>query len=542
MRVLQLPDCGCVEIKKYINIMKIKNFYLVLCSLILFTPFAAHGCSKENKTSGLPEENKIKEAQFAGKFYPADAVKLKNSLSYFFNKAVKPINDKPYAIVAPHAGYIFSGQIAADAYNCAKGFKYDYILILGTNHTTADFSKVSVYSQSGYKTPLGTAQIAHDFIDKLLKENKDIEVNEQVNDKEHSVEVQIPFIQYAFPGVSIVPIIIGSSDLNLCQRLGNTIEKVFRNKSILIVASSDLSHYPGFENALKADKQTLHAIKGMDASDIINKLNDKKINSLPSVATCACGEGPILCAVSAAKAFGASTGTIVSYANSGHSVFGDFNKVVGYGAVVFTKAATGAPWNSDTFFEKAYSDYDAGNELLPETKKYLLGLARETVEQYLKSEVTPLARNAGEEVKLKRGAFVTLKKNNELRGCIGRMDSELPLFKVIEKMAIEAAFNDNRFEQVSLKEMNKIEFEISVLTPFKKVPNADYIRLKIDGVLIKKSGRQAVFLPQVAEETGWSKEKFLDQLCYKAGLSAGDWKTAEIYTFQADVFKESDFH
>jgi AmmeMemoRadiSam system protein A len=144
-------------------------------------------------------------------------------------------------------------------------------------------------------------------------------------------------------------------------------------------------------------------------------------------------------------------------------------------------------------------------------------------------------------LKVKRGAFVTLKKHGELRGCIGRMSGDTPLCTIIGSMALQAAFNDTRFSPLTHEELSQVEIEISVLTPIVQIKNADEIVLGRDGVIVKKGNRQAVFLPQVATETGWNKEKFLDQLCYKAGLNAGDWKDAELFTFQADVFSESEF-
>ena len=509
------------------------NLTIVLMLVNLFSPFYLQGCSKDNI---------IKEPEFAGKFYPADQKKLKNALDFFFSKAINSIGEKPFAIIAPHAGYIFSGQIAADAYNQARNYKYDYIIVLGTNHTTAGFSGVSVYSEEGYKTPLGKIKIDRESANALKKADKDIVTNEDVNSREHSIEVQLPFIQYCFPDAKIIPMVVSARNTAVCERLGSAISKVFSNKSVLVVASSDLSHYPEFSNAEGVDKKTLTCIKSLNTAEIAKLMDDWHLEKIPQLSTCACGAAPILSAVFAAKEMGADKGTIVSYYNSGNTTFGDLQKVVGYGAVIITKNKNISHDITDPFNENLKLAYDNSESISDNAKKYLLTFARETVEQYLKSEITPVARNAGNEILFKRGAFVTLKKNGELRGCIGRMDSEQPLYKVIGSMAVEAAFNDNRFDAVKFDELKNIEFEISILTPFKRVPNADYITMKKDGVLIKKNGRQAVFLPQVAEETGWSKEVFLDQLCRKAGLYAGDWKDAEIYTFRADVFKESDFN
>jgi AmmeMemoRadiSam system protein B/AmmeMemoRadiSam system protein A len=519
--------------------MKTKNIFSFLFLCFTLLPVITQGCSKKGDNQG---EVKIKEPVFAGEFYSASPEKLKNALKFFFSAAIPPSGKKPLALIAPHAGFVFSGQIAADAYNQAKNFKYDDIIILGTNHTTAGFYSISAFSEDEFKTPVGNIALDREAIAALMKEDNDIVVNDNVNKKEHSVEVQVPFIQYAFPGVKIVPLVIGSPNPSMCNDLGKTIAKIFKDKSILIVASSDLSHYPEFSDAVKTDRKTLYSFLTLDDKEIINTLGGFRKSGVASLATCACGEGPVLSAISAAKNLGPCSARLVSYSNSGYSVLGDLDKVVGYGAVAISAGENKeANTDCDSFFNISEGTENKMETIGNETKSRLLSFARSVVEQYLNSDITPLTRNDNHELLLKRGAFVTLKKKGELRGCIGRMDSSLPLYKVVGSMAIEAAFNDHRFASVKPEELKDIEFEISILTPFKKVPDAESIVLETHGVLLKKGGKQAVFLPQVAEETGWSKEKFLDQLCYKAGLRAGDWKDAELYTFTADVFKESDF-
>jgi AmmeMemoRadiSam system protein A len=210
---------------------------------------------------------------------------------------------------------------------------------------------------------------------------------------------------------------------------------------------------------------------------------------------------------------------------------------VGYGAVAFYKTAqnTNVTEKTDKNISKEFS-----TELDSLDKISLLKLARRSIEQYLTSETLPLPRNLTNLMNSKRGAFVTLKKNGELRGCIGSMVETLPLYNVVGKMALQAAFNDTRFHPLEFNELSQIEIEISVLTPLVKINNADEIVLGRDGVVLKKGNKQAVFLPQVATEQGWSKEQFLTQLCYKAGLNATDWKTATLYTFKAEVFSEID--
>ncbi|MCL5266527.1 MAG: AmmeMemoRadiSam system protein A [Bacteroidetes bacterium] len=200
------------------------------------------------------------------------------------------------------------------------------------------------------------------------------------------------------------------------------------------------------------------------------------------------------------------------------------------------KGKASAPANVDSLVVNPDYRLDSSD------KRTLLGYARKTLKQYFTSQTVPLPRHFNPFLKVKRGAFVTLRKNGELHGCIGHMAEDRPLSTVVGAMALQAAFNDPRFSPLSAEELRQVEIEISVLTPIAKVGSAADIVLERDGVVIKKGERQAVFLPQVATETGWSKEVFLDQLCYKAGLNAGDWKKADLYAFQADVFSESEFH
>ncbi|MBW2090895.1 MAG: AmmeMemoRadiSam system protein A, partial [Deltaproteobacteria bacterium] len=258
------------------------------------------------------------------------------------------------------------------------------------------------------------------------------------------------------------------------------------------------------------------------------------------LATCACGEAPILTAMVAAKALGATCGRIISYANSGDTLIGDRSRVVGYGAVAFFAGKHCNKGQSERV--KNTPPEPIKNELNVQQKKALLSFARKTIHHFLEARAIPLARGFDSGLVRKQGAFVTLKKNGHLRGCIGHMTEDRPLCQTIGAMAVQAAFNDRRFKPMTLEELSEIEIEISVLTPFRPIKSIQEIRLGIDGVLLKKEARSAVFLPQVAVEHGWNRTEMLNHLCRKAGLSSNCWgKGAQIFTFQAVVFKESDF-
>lgn len=510
--------------------MKIVRLSLTLLVISLcFT-----GACQANKGS----DTDIREPAVAGKFYPDSAIKLRLAIEKFFQDAVPVKVKKPIAIIVPHAGYIYSGQICADGFKQVSNHKYDVIVVLGTNHTSADFQKISLYPGDGFRTPLGTAPVDKDVNSQLEKADPaDCTLDKSLHASEHSVEVMVPFIQVVFPEAKIVPVVVGSPDREICTRFGQALAKVLKNRRALIVASSDLSHYPAAADANNVDRETLAAIAKLDPAAFRTTVQAHKDKNIPELVTSACGEAPIMAAMAAAKSLGATHGVVVSYANSGDTSIGDRSRVVGYGAVVFT--AEGEDKNMSISAKPTRDSLSAA--LGSADKKALLAFARETLSRFFLTETVPLARGFNENLQQPRGVFVTLKKKGELRGCIGRMTGDEPLCKLVGAMAVQAAFNDSRFNPLTADELNDTEIEISVLTPMKKVAGAADIVVGRDGVLISKEGRSAVFLPQVATEQKWNREELLNNLCLKAGLTAGSWKTgAQLSTFQAVVFSESE--
>jgi len=443
--------------------------------------------------------------------------------------------EKPIALIVPHAGYIYSGQICADAYRQAMGRQYDVIVILGTNHTTANFSGVSVADYNAFQTPLGTVPIDEEVASALLAESKDCKRSREVHISEHSIEVQLPFLQVLFPNARIVPAVIYPPDPKLCVRFGEALAKVLKNRRALIVVSSDLSHYPNSIDAAKVDRLTIETIASLDPTRVSSLM--RNLNA-PNLETRACGEAAILAGITAAKALGATRAVVAGYANSGDVPIGDKSRAVGYGAVVL--AAGNAPSNTSLLNRPAAPS--AASPLQNSEKKILLTLARETILRYLTTQTVPLARNLPARMSFPQGAFVTLKKDGQLRGCIGHIPGDMALGKTVGAMALEAAFNDPRFLPVELGELKNLEIEISVLTPMKPIATPNEVVVGRDGVLMSKAGTSAVFLPQVAPENHWDRIEMLDNLCVKAGLSAGCWKSeAQFQVFQADVFSESQF-
>jgi AmmeMemoRadiSam system protein B/AmmeMemoRadiSam system protein A len=443
--------------------------------------------------------------------------------------------EKPVALIAPHAGYIFAGQIYADAYRQVMGRHYDVVVILGVNHTTAGFSGISLGGFSAFRTPLGDARTDEDVTSALLSKCKDCTRDREVHIGEHSIEVQIPFVQVLFPKAKIVPAILHLPDINMCTRFGQALAEVLRGRHALIVVSSDLSHYPDSKNATKADSATLKSIATLEPARVAALM--QKLDA-PNLDTRACGEASILAGMTAAKALGATRAVAVGYANSGDIAVGDSSRAVGYGAMVLAPGSL----PSDTKILDRAAPPSKASPLQNSEKKALLKFARETIRRYLTTQTVPLARNFPARMDFPQGAFVTLKENGQLRGCIGHIPSDYELGKTVGAMAIHAAIYDPRFVPVQLNELENIEIEISVLTPMQPIASPDEIIVGRDGVVMFKGDRSAVFLPQVAVENHWDRIQMLENLCSKGGWPAGCWKRdTRLEVFQAEVFDESQF-
>jgi hypothetical protein len=492
----------------------------------------ALGCRGDVRAAGQA----VREPAVAGQFYPADARSLNAILDAVLKDAMPTGHERPIAIVAPHAGYAYSAQVAADAWRQASGQQYDVVVILGTNHTTAGFERIGVYPGSGLRTPLGVARVDQALSAALIREDADCVADAAVHVKEHSIEVQVPFAQRMFPNAAIVAAVVGAEDAGVVTRFGRTLARLLAGRQALIVASSDLSHWPSWRDAVVADRRTLEALATLDP-DRVRSATSLRERNVPNLATCACGEAPVLAAIVAARALGATRGRVVSYANSGDLPTGEPDRVVGYGAVVFSAGEPGA----DTTILGPQS---SASPALPPTaadRKQMLSLARETIRRYLDTGSVPLARGFSASLDRPQGVFVTLRARGQLRGCIGQMVPDRPLRILVGRMALAAAFEDTRFDKVRLSELKDIEIEISVLTPFREVSGPAAIVVGRDGVLLQKDRRSAVFLPQVATEERWTRDEMLDNLCLKGGLPTGCWRSgARLSTFQADVFKEGD--
>lgn len=458
----------------------------------------------------------VKKPVVAGAFYPASSIVLAGQVDRYLREAnPQKIDGEIVALISPHAGYIYSGPVAAYGYKAISDRKYDTVIIIGLSHHIA-FDGVSVLSKGFYETPLGKVEIDSEFTSKLMKLKKAvIYFKPEAYEREHSVEVQIPFLQRSLKDFKIVPLVIGNLNYKTCEELAEALVKATikeNRKKILIVASTDMSHYYSYNDAVLKDQVTLSELSNFNPSRLAEKVSRGECEL--------CGIAPVLATLMASEKLGANKITVLKYANSGDTA-GDKSRVVGYGSLAIYR--------------------EEEKMLNAEQRKRLLAIARKTIEEYVKDRKTLEFKESDPELLKENGAFVTLRKGKDLRGCIGNITGHGPLYLTVRDMAIASATEDPRFSPVTLKELKDITIEISVLSEPKRITNVDEIKLGVHGVIVKRGYRNGVFLPQVALETGWTKEEFLSNLCsHKAGLAPDAWKdkNTEIYIFSAQVFEE----
>ena len=474
---------------------------------------------------------KDRQPAVAGQFYPGNAAELQSMLKDLFSHAVPSKSiESIAALICPHAGYVFSGGVAASGFNQLDPSKrYENVFVIGPSHHVG-FEGASVYTAGNFVTPLGTVQVNTQLGKQLIQKSKVFVSRNDAHVSEHSVEVQVPFLQYRFgKNLQIVPIVVGAGSPATLREIALVLRPYFNDRNLFVI-SSDFSHYPPYNDAKKADKATADAIMSRSPDVLIRVMKNNEESGIPNMATSLCGWPCVLTLLYMIQDDLKMSLQLVDYKNSGDSPAGQKDQVVGYCAIVVSRALE---QKKESF---NLSDMD---------KKDLLILARQTVEQYVKQKTVATVEPSAfsKTVATNCGAFVTLRKNGDLRGCIGRFDASEPLYSVVQKMAVASSSEDYRFSPVSPQEVNQLEIEISVLTPMRRIKSIDEFQLGKQGIYIKKGARAGTFLPQVAEETGWTKEEFLGHCAQdKAGIGWNGWKDAELYVYEALVFSEKDLH
>lgn len=487
--------------------------------------FANTSCAKGIDSQGyLPKRDIVRPAAVAGQFYPSNAAELTGMIDGFLKEARPPqAKGMIQGLIVPHAGYVFSGKVAGYGFKELQGEDIDTVIIIGNSHH-ARFKGASILQEGFYETPLDRVEVDSELAKAIAAENRTFMYQPVADMKEHSLEVEVPFLQSVLKGFKIVPILLGNDDDGEGQALADAILKHIKGKNVALIASSDLSHYPSYNDAKFSDGKVIASILTGKVENLDTAATEIEKFGIKNLGTAACGMDAIKVVMEVMKGLGANEIKLLNAANSG-DVSNDRSRVVGYAAIGF-------------FGERR------GGLLNKAEQKKLLQIAKASVEGIVKNNKVPQFKEASKMLNENLGAFVTLRENGELRGCIGRFTpTDMPLYQVVIGMAAAAATEDMRFTPVTKAELGRIKYEVSVLSRLEPTSDWQDIRLGKDGVRLVKDGRGGVFLPQVATETGWDMDEFLGQLCsQKAGLSRECYKdpATKLFTFTAQVFGDQE--
>jgi len=484
---------------------------------------AAAACDAGEAGAG----SKVRPADCAGRWYPGDPAALTTHIDGLLVKTpAPPTAERPLAVISPHAGYQFSGPAAAAGYRCLKGHTYTRVIVLAFSHASAgQYRGVDAPRElTAYDTPLGAVPIDRKVCDALLKTSL-FESRPGIHRREHSLELQLPFLQRVLGSFTLVPLLVGRMSPQDYAEAAKEIVP-WCDDDTLLVASSDFTHFGRrFEyEPFKEDvPNKLRELGDQAAAPILRCDFDGFAEHLSKTKDTICGRGPISLLLRILSMQGGAKGTRAAFDTSGQ-MNGDWTNSVTYQSIVFTHR----PGTVDA-----------------ESRRELLALARRTVTAHLRGEAPPKvdADKLPAGLRADGACFVTLENEGRLRGCIGNMVAGGPLYKAVIDNAVKAC-RDRRFvsNPVTAAELAQLHIEISALTPMKRVAQTSEIIVGRDGILIASGRRRGVLLPQVASRRGWTREEFLAQTCRKAGLPLDAWKQrgTKIHCFQAEVFGEPE--
>ena len=431
----------------------------------------------------------------AGQFYPASASQLRKMISTFIDERAE--KEEVIGLVSPHAGYIYSGPVAGAVISRIK-FK-DTFIILGPNHSGMG-KPLSIMTEGSWKTPLGEVEIDSELGKQILATSSHLQEDAIAHQYEHSIEVQIPFLQYFKPDIRIVPITLAYASAGAFKEIGMEIAQAVKalKREVVIIASSDMTHYEPQELAKEKDSRAIDAILNLNEDELLRRVAELDISM--------CGYAPTVSLITVAKELGARTAELVKYQTSGDTT-GDYSSVVGYAGIII-KAV----------------------EMHP-----LVKLAKQTVETYVKEgKIPPPPKELTPEMKERAGVFVSIHKSGELRGCIGTFE---PIQKnVAEEVisnAISSSTRDPRFPPVAPEELKDLDFSVDVLTPPKPIKDKSQLDPKKYGVIVQCGFRRGLLLPDL--EGVDSVDYQIDICRQKAGIDPDE--PIKLFRFEVKRYK-----
>lgn len=465
-------------------------------------------------TAAAAAEAPVRPPSVAGTFYPSDPAELSRTLRDHLASVPAQLRtaNVPRLLIAPHAGLEYSGRAAAYAYKKIEGFSYDTVVLIGVCHRVP-IPGASVWTDGAWRTPLGDVPVDTALARAIAAEHGSLKYPTRVFDGEHSLETQLVFLQSVLKDFRIVPILISDPSERFTGALADALAKHLKGRSALVVASTDLSHYRSLETARRMDARSVELIRKGDDRGLLKAARRDEVEL--------CGIAPVLTALRLARRMDWSKPMPLIQTTSADRT-NDTSSVVGYAAAVaYEKSAT--------------------PRLTSAQRGRLLAIARDTVDRIVRLGERPPVPEPDAALAEVRGAFVTLRgPDGSLRGCMGHVVGSAPLAETVSLMSAAAATQDPRFSRVRPEELAGMRVEVSVLSPLSRVGDEEEIELGRHGVVLKNGARMGVFLPEVASETGWDKDRFLNELCtQKAGLGERCWDDAdsELYVFTSEMIK-----
>ncbi|MDD4538893.1 MAG: AmmeMemoRadiSam system protein B [Lentisphaeria bacterium] len=490
----------------------------------------------------------VRPTAVAGSFYPGKADALRKEVQRLLDNAgdVHP-GGNVLGAMAPHAGYVYSARFSAPVFKALGACEIDTVVIIGHDLGANAPGIVAVLSDvDAYETPLGQVPVDIAMV-KALQDVPGIMIHNGIHAREHSIEVQLPFLQVVKPGVKIVPAFMGEVSVENSRRFVEALDKAAGGRRLFVLASTDLSHYPAYDDAVKLDQATMALVSAMDLQGLCERQAGKGVDA-PNTQTAICAAGGVITALTFAQKHGVDEVKILARGNSGDARGGDLKSVVGYASAIFVDNRATSTNNQDddkstTTTAKATPNAPPTAEATPEfalsaaAQAELLTLARNRISAETRREKWSYRPPAVlTELQEPAAVFVTLTKDGQLRGCIGTTVAREPLWAAVEDAACAAAFEDNRFMPVQEDELKRLRVEISVLSPMQPVASADLVQPFKHGVLIRAGYHSGLFLPQVWEQLP-DKEHFLSVLCeHKAGLPGDAWRRQDVKLFIFTVF------
>jgi hypothetical protein len=450
----------------------------------------------------------IRTPSFKGLYYPSSTPVLLRDVDYFLQTCEKRvILGKIVGLIIPHGKYKTSGLTASYAYKLIKGKRYNTVVIIGPSHHQA-FKGVSIYAKDYYYTPLGKVMVNTKLAKRLILENDFITFIPDVHLKEHSIEVQIPFLQRSLKDFKILPILIGEKKEEYFSLLSEALLKVIPRENILLIASANLSHFRSYLDAALRDRETIKILEEFNLKKIASKFKNKKAES--------CAPYCILTTLLTCKSLGADRVKLLKYTNSGE--------------------ITGIQWRTVGYASLAIFDL---LELDKEKKLWLLRHARRSLEEYLKFKKLQTIVEKDPILNRRYGVYITIKKGKIIRGYLGYILPTKPLYKAVSDGVIKAATKDLKHPPLKKKELKKVKIEISVLSNIEKFKDLELIDMGKHGLYINKDWQEAILLPSEIQKED-SRIDILEKVSRRAGLNKDAWKEedVELYLFTAQTFSE----